>query len=59
MRRVPAQNLRPRLATTLLIGTNMFTLRAFDVTPAPYNQPPYPASGDSANAVCSVVGIPP
>jgi hypothetical protein len=47
----------PALAT--LIGTNMFTLSAADVTPAPYNQPPYPASGDVASDVCSVVGIAP
>jgi len=47
----------PALAS--LVGTNMFTLTAYDVTPAPYNQPPYPASGDSASDVCSVVGIAP
>jgi hypothetical protein len=28
-----------------LIGKNMFTLFVEDVTPAPWNQPPYPASG--------------
>lgn len=42
-----------------VIGTNMFILHAFDVTPTPYNQPPYPASGDTASDVCSVVGIAP
>lgn len=46
-------------ALSSLIGTNLFTLDAYDVTPAPYNQPPYPASGDSASDVCSVVGIVP
>ncbi len=42
-----------------LIGTNMFSLICQDVTPTPYNQPPYPAAGDTANDVCSVVGIAP
>jgi len=33
----------PALAT--VIGQNTFVLTAEDVTPAPYNQPPYPPSG--------------
>ena len=35
-----------------LIGLNVFTLMAEDVTPAPYNHPPYPAAGgtDTASA---------
>ncbi len=33
-----------------LIGLNVFTLVAEDVTPAPYNQPPYPAAGGTATA---------
>ncbi len=28
-----------------LNGDNVFTLHAQDVTPAPYNQPPYPPAG--------------
>ena len=35
----------PGLPTVL--GDNTFILNAMDVTPAPYNQPPYPASGDT------------
>jgi hypothetical protein len=46
-------------ALGVLIGTNMFSLICADVTPAPYNQPPHPMSGDTANDVCSVVGIAP
>jgi len=42
-----------------VIGTNTFTLSVEDVTPAPYNQPPYPASGDTDTASCDVVGIAP
>jgi len=39
-----------------LVGSNVFTLTAADVTPAPYNQPPYPAAGDTDTAQCTVVG---
>jgi len=35
----------PGLPTVL--GDNTFVLSTVDVTPAPYNQPPYPSSGDS------------
>ncbi len=42
-----------------LEGTNVFTLTAEDVTAAPYNQPPYPASGDSDIDTCAVLGIVP
>lgn len=38
-----------------VIGSNVFTLVAEDVTPAPYNQPPYPPSGDTAVHDCTVV----
>jgi len=41
------------------IGTNICTLEAVDVTPTPYNQPPYPPSGDSATAGCTVTGMAP
>jgi len=47
----------PNLPT--LIGENIFTLIAEDVTPAPYNQPPYTSAGDSASAFCTVTGIAP
>jgi len=47
----------PALAT--LVGANVFTLVAEDVTPAPYNQPPYPPAGDTATSFCTVTGIAP
>jgi hypothetical protein len=50
------QNL-PALGT--LLGENLFRLSAEDVTPAPYNQPPYPAAGDTATAACTVTGVAP
>jgi hypothetical protein len=42
-----------------VIGENGFLLVAEDVTPAPYNQPPYPPAGDTASASCIVTGITP
>jgi len=42
-----------------LVGENVFTLVAEDVTPAPYNQPPYLAAGDTAMAASTVTGIAP
>jgi len=39
-----------------LVGVNTFTVVAEDVTPAPYNQPPYPAAGDQAVDACTVTG---
>jgi hypothetical protein len=46
-------------AMPFLVGANSFELVVEDVTPAPYNQPPYPASGDTAQAGCTVTGIAP
>jgi len=43
----------------MVIGINIMTLVAEDVTPPPFNQPPYPASGDTAADICSVEGIAP
>jgi len=40
-----------------LVGSNRFTFTAEDVTPAPYNQPPYMPSGDTDVTTCSVSGI--
>jgi len=37
-----------------LIGDNLFTLVAEDVTPAPWNQPPYGASGYQAETSCTI-----
>ncbi len=39
----------PGLPTVL--GDNTFELTAMDVTPSPYNQPPYPPSGDTCTQV--------
>jgi hypothetical protein len=38
-----------------LVGSNLFRLRVEDVTPAPFNQPPYPASGDSTEDDCRII----
>jgi len=51
-----SQNI-PALAK--VVGLNVFTMEVEDVTPAPYNQPPYPAAGDTAMAQCTVTGIAP
>ena len=50
------QNL-PALGT--LVGNNVFTLIGEDVTPPPYNQPPYAASGDTAIDDCTVIATAP
>jgi hypothetical protein len=39
-----------------LVGDNTFSLTAQDVTPSPWNQPPYPPAGDTATAGCTVTG---
>ncbi len=38
-----------------LVGDNVFTLIGVDVTPAPYNQPPFAPSGDTDSDACTVV----
>jgi hypothetical protein len=42
-----------------VVGENSFTLMAEDVTPAPFNQPPYAPSGDTDTTSCTVTGIAP
>jgi len=42
-----------------LVGDNVFTLMTEDVTPAPYNQPPFAASGDTDSQACTVTGLAP
>jgi len=37
-----------------LVGINHFDLEAEDVTPIPYNQPPYPPAGDTATGGCTI-----
>ncbi len=39
-----------------LVGLNQFDLLAVDVTPAPYNQPPYPFAGDTSTTLCTILG---
>lgn len=40
-----------------LAGDNIFTLVYEDVTPAPYNQPPYPPAGDNGTDAEVVTGV--
>jgi len=42
-----------------LVGQNVFTLSVEDVTPAPYNQPPFAPSGDTAGGGCTVTALAP
>jgi len=42
-----------------LVGDNEFTLFAEDVTPAPWNQPPYLPAGDTDADGCTVTGMAP
>ena len=42
-----------------VIGSNVFTLVAEDVTPPPFNQPPYSPSGDTATDSCVVTATMP
>ena len=42
-----------------LLGENKFNLVAEDVTPSPYNQPPFAPSGDTDTSTCAVTGIAP
>lgn len=42
-----------------VVGTNRFQLLAEDVTPSPYNLPPYPPSGDTDTDTCVVAASAP
>ena len=42
-----------------LVGDNVFTVLGEDVTPAPYNQPPYSPSGDTAADNCTITATAP
>jgi len=46
-------------AQATLVGGTRFQALVEDVTPAPFNQPPYPPSGGTARDACTVVGIAP
>jgi len=46
-------------AVSNVIGDNVFSLIAVDITPSPYNQPPYPPAGDSDTASCTVTAVAP
>jgi len=37
-----------------VVGDNTFLITAEDITPAPYNQPPHPAAGDTYTDSCTV-----
>jgi len=41
------------------VGDSLYELVSVDVTPAPYNQPPYLSSGDMCSDSCNIVGLPP
>lgn len=47
----------PGLAS--LVGDNVFTLYGYDVTPAPFNQPPYAPDGGSDSAACTITAYAP
>jgi len=42
-----------------VLGENMVTLVIQDVTPSPFNQPPYPPAGETMKSTCTVTGIAP
>ncbi len=42
-----------------MVGDNRFEMFTEDVTPAPYNQPPYPPAGDTCTDLAVVTGISP
>ncbi len=42
-----------------LLGDNVFTFHGFDVTPAPFNQPPYAPSGDTDSESATVTATAP
>jgi hypothetical protein len=46
-------------ASGALVGGNLFYLLARDITPAPYNLPPYAPSGDDDDALAVIVGSAP
>lgn len=46
-------------ASGSLVGSNLFSLHGEDITPAPFNQPPFAPSGDVAADTCVVVGLTP
>jgi hypothetical protein len=41
------------------VGENLWRFYAEDITQSPYNQPPYPPSGDTDTDVCTVEGVAP
>jgi hypothetical protein len=46
-------------ALSSLVGENVLVLRALDVTPSPYNQPPHAPSGGTDTDSCTVIGSAP
>jgi len=50
---------QPFPALGALVGANSFTLHAEDVTPPPWNQPPYQPAGGTDSDTCMVTGLAP
>ena len=46
-------------ARPYMVGETVLRLTVADVTPTPWNQPPYPPSGETDSASCTVVGLRP
>jgi len=42
-----------------MTGENTYQVIVMDVTPSPYNQPPYPTAGDTDSSACTVTGLAP
>jgi hypothetical protein len=47
---------QPIPAYSAFVGESVFRLVVEDVTPAPYNQPPYAAAGDRSTRTCIITG---
>lgn len=48
---------KPLPARINYVGLNRYILTIADISPPPYNQPPYPPSGTIAVAQCQVTGV--
>ncbi len=60
----PGENFKTGFSQTIpalasMRGTSSLLLTVDDVTPPPYNQPPYPPSGDRDSDGCTVIGVAP
>ncbi len=48
---------RPLPARINHVGLNRYIFTIADISPPPYNQPPYPPSGSFSDAQCEVTGL--